>query len=241
MMKSTLIAGLALAAIGLATLACTTETTVLPTNQESPGITVTGAGSAFGAPDVAVLTLGVEAEADSVGEAREQAASAMGAMTDALKEGGVAEKDIQTMRFSVQPRYDFVANRQELRGFVVTNIVTAKIRSIDDTGQLIDAAVEAGGDRARVESLSFTIDEPSALEDEARREAIAEARRKAETLADAAGVELGDARIISEAGGPQPIPFEGRAADLQEEPADTPIEFGELEVRVNVQVVYELR
>jgi hypothetical protein len=166
----------------------------------------------------------------------------MGAMVEALTDGGVDEEDIQTTRFSVQPRYDFIGERQELRGFVVNNITTTKVRSIDDTGALIDAALEAGGDLARVESLSFTIDDPSALEDQARREAVAEARRKAETLAQAGGVELGRPRIISEAGGPMPIPFDARAAvDLaQEAVQETPIELGDLEVQVSVQVVYEL-
>jgi hypothetical protein len=227
-------------ALGLLTLACTSETTVLPPNQEAPGITVSGVGSVFGEPDVAVLSLGVEAEAEGVGEARSQAAEAMEAMLSALKEGGVAEEDIQTTRFSVQPRYDFIDKRQVLRGFVVNNLVTAKIRSIDNTGELIDAALEAGGDLARVQNLQFTIDDPSALEEEARKEAMAEARHKAETLAEAAGVDLGPPRSISESGGPRPIRFEASLAVELLEEAETPIEVGELEVRVQVQVVFGL-
>lgn len=228
-------------ALGLLALACTSETTVLPADQEPPGIAVTGSGSAFGEPDVAVLTLGVEAEAESVGKARSQAAEAMDAVLDALKEGGVADEDIQTTRFSVQPRYDFTGRRQVLRGFAVNNIVTAKIRSIDDTGGLIDAALGAGGDLARIENLRFTIDDPSELEDEARQEAVAEARHKAEALAQAAGVELGPPRTISESR-PAPVPIGfSRAAFEAEQAVETPIELGELEVQVSVQVVYELR
>lgn len=227
--------------LGLLALACTDEITVLSPDQQAPAIDVTGSGTAFAAPDVAVLSLGVEAEAESVGEARAQAAEAMEAMLAALRDGGVADEDIQTTRFSVQPRYERIAMRQVLQGFVVDNIVTAKIRSIDDTGQLIDAALAAGGDLTRIESVRFTIDDPSSLEDEARQEAMAEARRKAETLAQAAGVDLGRPRSISETGGPIPIRFEAAdAAFAQEELAATPIELGELEVRVSVQVVYEL-
>lgn len=231
---------LAAAVLGLLAAACT-ETTVLPPEREEPGITVTGSGSAFGAPDVAVLTLGVEAEAKSVGDARSQAAEAMDGMLRALKDGGVDDKDIQTTRFSVQPVYDYTKERQELRGFLVSNIATVKVREIDKTGELIDAALVAGGDRARVESLQFTIDDPSALEDEARKEAMAEARSKAETLAEAAGVELGPPRSISEGGGPVPIPFErALAAGHAAEEVPTPIELGELEVQVQVSVVYGL-
>jgi uncharacterized protein YggE len=225
-------------AIGLALFACTDETTVLPSEGEPSGVTVSGAGSAFGVPDVAVVTLGVEADAATVEEARGQAAASMEGMIQALKDGGVNEDDIQTTRFSVQPRYDFENDRQVLRGFVVTNIVTAKLREIDKTGDLVDAALQAGGDLARVESLSFTIDDPSTLETEARRLAVDEARQRAETLADAAGAELGRVLSITESGGAVPVPSgEGAARDE----GVTPIEPGELEVQVQVQVVYELK
>lgn len=231
---------LGVAAVALIALACT-ETTVLPPDREPPGVTVSGEGSVFGEPDVARLSLGVDVEASTVGDARARAAEAMNAMLDALKDGGVEEEDIQTTRFTVQPRYDFVDGRRELRGFAVSNVVTAKIRNIDDTGQLIDEALSAGGDLARIESLSFTIDDPSALEDEARRLAVVEARSKAETLADEAGASLGPPRSISETRAPMPITFdEVRALEVAEDLPDTPIQLGELEVRVQVQVVYEL-
>lgn len=243
-MRSKTIGLLVALSLGLLALGCTTNntTTVLPPDQQPPGIAVSGAGSAFGEPDIAVLSLGVEAEATGVAEARSQAAEAMNAMLDALKEGGVASEDIQTTRFSVQPRYDFTDHRQILVGFTVNNMVTAKIRNIDDTGDLIDAAIEAGGDLARINNLRFTIDDPSALEDEARLEAMAEARNKAETLAQAAGVALGAPRSISEGGGPVPIQFDGAAFSrlAADEAGGTSIELGELEVRVNVQVVYGL-
>lgn len=232
---------IAAAALGALALACTDETTVLPPNNESPGVTVSGSGSVFGEPDVALLSLGVEARARSVAEARGQAAEAMDAMLIALKDGGVADEDIQTTRFTVQPEFDFINDRQVLRGFVVTNTVTAKIRTIDNTGQLLDGALEAGGDLARVESLQFTIDDPSPLQDQARREAVEEARAKAETLAEAAGVELGRPRTITESGGPVPIPFETAAFDdTAQELERTPIETGELEVRIDVQIAYDL-
>ena len=243
-MHSKIVGLLAVVGLGLLALGCTTRntTTVLPPGPEPPGIAVSGAGSAFGEPDVAALSLGVEAEATGVAEARSQAAEAMDAMLAALKEGGVASEDIQTTRFSVQPRYDFTERRQILVGFTVNNTVTAKIRSIDDTGELIDAAIEAGGDLARINSLRFTIDDPSALEDEARLEAMSDARSKAETLAQAAGVTLGAPRSISEFAGAVPIQFDGAEFSrlVADQAAATSIELGELEVRVDVQLVYDL-
>src|SRR3990170_909494 len=169
-----------LAALGLFALGCTSETTVLSPDQEAPGISVSGSGSVFGEPDIAVLSLGVSATADSVGAARSQAAEAMDAMLTALKEGGVADDDIQTTRFSVQPLYDYIEGRTVLRGFSVDNIVTAKIHTIDDTGKLIDAALAAGGNLSRIDSIQFTIDDPAALEDQAREKAMGEGEGKAE-------------------------------------------------------------
>jgi len=221
-------------------LACTTETSVLPADQAVPNVSVGGSGSVFGEPDVAVLSLGVESEADTVEAARESAAEAMDAMLAALKDGGVEDEDIQTARFSVQPRFNFQNGRQELLGFVVNNLVTVTIREIDSTGELIDAAIAAGGDLARVENLSFTIDDPAALEAEARTQAVEDARGKAETLAAAAGVELGEALSISESG-PSGIPSINFSRMEAADEAETPIEPGELEVAVNVQIVYELR
>ncbi|MCI0777568.1 MAG: SIMPL domain-containing protein, partial [Chloroflexi bacterium] len=190
-MNSRTLGLIALLAVGLLALACT-ETTLLQSDRDqSPGISVSGTGSVFGEPDVAILTLGVEAQADSVGEARAEAAEAMDAMVTVLKDSGVEDSDIQTSRFSVEPRYNFRDGEQELIGFFVNNLVTVKIRDIDETGTLIDDVVEAGGDLTRVQNLRFTIDDLEELQQEARRLAMENAKSKAETLADAGGVDLG--------------------------------------------------
>jgi len=230
-------------ALALLAFGCTTETSIVSPDQGSPGITVAGSGSVFGQPDIAVVTLGVEAQAATVGEARSQAAERMDAMVQSLKDGGVAEEDIQTTRFSVQPLYDFADGRQVLRGFLVNNVATAKIREIDNTGSLIDGALAGGGDLSRVESLIFTIDDPSALEEEARTKAVQDARARAETLAAAAGLELGDARSIVESRAPVvPLAFDQSFAELpQAGDVASPIELGELEVQVEVQVIYGLK
>lgn len=241
-MSKTIIALIGIMTLGLLAVACGETTTIQPQGEAAPNVSVSGSGSAFGIPDVAVLSLGVQAEAPTVGEARTQAADAMNATLDALKDGGVAEDDIQTTRFSVYPQYDYRNNEPpKLTGFIVENRVTVKIREIDDTGDLIDAAVAAGGDVARVDDLRFTIDDPSALEDEARVLAMDEAKAKADTLANAAGVSLGMPRSISESGGAVPIAFDERAYELSAgDSPSTPIETGELEVRVQVHVVYDL-
>ncbi len=241
-MKTKAFGLIALLAVGLLALACTETTTILPSDRDqSPGISVSGLGSVFGEPDVAILTLGVEAQADSVGEARSNAAEAMDAMIASLKDAGVEDSDIQTSRFSVQPRYNFREGEQELIGFFVENLVTVKIRDIDQTGELIDDVVEAGGDLTRVQNLRFTIDDPEELQQEARRLAMENAKSKAETLAEAGGVELGAPRSISENVTRSPIALDRFAyASLEDSGASTSIEVGELEVQIQVQVVYGL-
>jgi uncharacterized protein YggE len=234
-------AGLLAVVLAFAAAGCSGSTTILDSSQASPGITVTGEGSVFGTPDIAVVTLGAEANAATVSDARSQAGQSMDAMLKALKDGGVAEKDVQTTRFSVQPQYDFTKQQQTIIGFIVSNIATIKIRDIDKTGELIDAAVGAGGDRTRVENLQFTIDDPATLEDQAREKAMAEAKSKADALAKAGGVQLGKPRSITEGGGVTPIAFDQSA--FREAAAGAPstqIQVGQLEVTVQVSVVYGL-
>jgi len=240
-MKTKLLGLIAIAALGMLALACAGKTTVVSTNQETPGVTVSGSGSVFGQPDIAVLSLGVSAEASSVGEARSQAADGMNKMLDAMKQNGIDAKDIQTTRFTVQPMYDYTNGKSVLRGFSVDNTVTAKVRKIDDAGKVIDAALAAGGDLARVDSLQFTIDDPTVLEDQAREKAMTDARHKADALATAGGVKLGLPRTISEVAAPTPINFTGQQFAAAQDSAQTPIQLGQLEVQVNVQVVYELK
>jgi uncharacterized protein YggE len=240
-LKALFLAIIGLALFSLALAGCTTkETTVTPT-APAEGISVSGSGSAFGAPDVAVLQLGVSVLKPSVKQAREQAASAMQDVLESMKDSGIDDKDIQTTYFSVQAEYDYVNDRQELRGFRVTNIVTAKLRDIDKTGDVLDDAIKAGGDLVEVQSVTFTIDDPDELRQEARREAVEDAHQKAETLADLAGVKLGKPLSISESGGPVPIPFRGEAeAAVPALAAPTPIEIGEMEVVIDVQIVYAI-
>lgn len=231
--------GLFAVALALLAAGCSSKTTLVDSNSAAEGITVEGQGSAFGEPDIALLTLGVESSAPTVSDARAQASVSMDAMLAALKQGGVADEDVQTTRFSVQPHYDFTEPRQEITGFTVSNIATVKIRDIDKAGGLIDSAVEAGGNNARVESLSFTIDDPESLESKAREDAMSDAKSKADALAKAGGIDLGEPRSISEDGGVMPVAFDA-AAYQSTESAPTSIEVGELEVQISVSVVYGL-
>lgn len=217
-------------------------TPLLP-SPESRTIHVTGNGSVVGEPDIATLNLGVSAEKASVEEAREAAASAMTSVIDSLKANDVAEKDIQTENFSIYPQYDYTDNGRVLRGYRVSNTVSAKVRELESLSDIIDDAAGAGGDIVVVNSIQFMIEDSTPLQTQARALAVKNAEAKAQTLAEASGVTLGKPITITEmsAGGGPPIAFVESAA-LADESArsSTPIQAGELTVTVNVTMVYEI-
>lgn len=245
--KRLLLAGGAVIAVAatLSFVACGDTTTAQQpngNNNNQQGIKVDGQGMASAQPDIAGLRLGVSVLADSVAEARTQAAESMDAIIQSLRDNGVDEDDIQTQQLQIAPEYDFRDGERLLRGFRVTNIVSAKVRDIDATSQVVDDAVAAGGNDVRIDSIAFTIDDPSQLETEARREAVEDARSRAETLADAAGVSVGDPIAITESISPAPRPvfLERIAADAAQEAPETPIQPGELDVVVNVSVTWSI-
>ena len=210
------------------------------------GLWVTGTGRVTYAPDIVLLRLGLEAEALTVADAQEQARTAMAGVLAVLEANGIAEKDIQTTQFSIQPVYQWIESKrkQELTGYRVSNIVQAKIRQVADAGDVIDAAAEAGGDVVRIQGISFDINDPSPLQDRARGLAVKEAVAKAQQIAGAAGIALGEVIYISETtlSPPTPVPgvmMEARMAGAA--PAPTEILPGEAEVNVRVQMVYSIK
>lgn len=201
---------------------------------------MTGSGSVTGEPDIAALILGVSVEKETVAEAREAAAAGMTAVLDSLKANDTAEEDIQTENFSIRPQYDYTENGRVLRGYRVNNTISAKVRELQRLSDIIDDAAGAGGDIIVVNSVQFMIEDPTALQMEARALAAKDAEAKAQTLADAHGVKLGKPVTITEvtSGGISPTVYaESVAADSLR--ASTPIEAGQLTVTVNITVVYE--
>jgi uncharacterized protein YggE len=211
-------------------------------NSQAQGLSVSGEGRASAAPDMAVLGLGVSAKASTVKAANSKAQEAVSDLLDSLEDNGVQEKDIQTSQFSVYPEYDYRNGEQILTGYRVSHMLQVKVRDIDKAGEVIDDAVEAGGDLLQVQSISFTIDDTTALRSEARAEAVADAQAKAEELATLAGVTLGKPTYITESiSAPYPQPYFDRGGVFaMEEAAATEISPGELEVVVSVHMTYTI-
>lgn len=211
-------------------------------SQQNTGIWVTGEGKVSVIPDVAMLNLGVEAQDKTVARAQQYAVEAMEAVMGELDKHGVAEKDIKTQRFSIYPVRRWDKDREILVGYRVTNMVTVKIRKIDDTGIIIDAVAEVGGDYIRINDISFTVDDPTIYYEEVREKAMEDAEGKAEQLADLSGVSLGKPTYISEGGIYLPVTrdFYQEAGALPAPAPTTPISPGETDIRLSVQVVYSI-
>lgn len=204
-------------------------------------LSVSAEGLSEGRPDMAIINLGVTTEGQTAAAALAENARRMTALTAALRRAGVAERDIQTSNVSVYPQQQYVEGQQpRITGYQANNSVTAKVRRIDTTGRVIDAAVGAGGNT--VNGVSFTYQDPDAQLDAARRDAIAEARRRAELYANALGMRVHRIVAVQEGGGfspPMPVPMMAERMAAQD--ASTPISPGQIETRVSVSVSFELR
>lgn len=206
------------------------------------GVTVVGDGSASGEPDVAVISLGVEALAESVADAREVAARAIAAVVGELREAGVAGDDIRTSSFSINPRYDYRSDRQELLGYRVANTISVTARDLNGVGALIDRAAAAGGDATRIDGVAFRVEDASALERQARINAIEDAKAKAALYAEQLGVALGEVTNVQESDfGVYPV-AESRIQFAAADAASAPTQLfpGEYEVSARVQATFAI-
>jgi uncharacterized protein YggE len=236
-------AALMLLAVASLGIACQGKTAITLTPNDQSGIAVTGTGKVSVTPDVGEIQLGAQVTQPTVQQARDQAAKAMDAIRGALKQQGVEDKDIATSGFYIQPQYNYRPDggAPTISGYMVNNTVTVKVRKVDTLSRVLDAAVTAGGDAVRVNSVQFTVDDPEKYTDEARKAAVENARAHADQLAKAAGVSLGKARSMSESSGSVPRPIAVAApASGKGGAAETAVSPGETSVSVTVSVVYDI-
>jgi uncharacterized protein YggE len=217
-------------------------TTVVTADGATPLNTVTssGAGEALAAPDMAEMYFGVGVLEPDAKAALDGASDVAAAITDAVKGTGIPAEDIQTANVSVYPEYRGGGEKApEISGYRASVQVRVKIRDLEKIGDVIGAASDAGANE--ISGPSFMLDDDVAAQDEAIEDAIADARRRAETMAKAAGKTLGAIISVSEAGASAPpLYYEGAryaAADM----GSVPIEPGQLNVNAGVTVVFELK
>jgi len=202
-----------------------------------PAISVTGEASVSVPPDLAQVDGGVSSDARSAREASEANNAAMGKVLLALKASGIAEKDVQTSRLSLQPQY--APNRpgpSPVVGYRASNRVTIQVRDVTKVADVIDTLVGAGANE--IGGINFMVERASKLLDEARDKAVADARRKAEIYARAVGVTLGAPLSISEDGSPGPIPYRSKMSAMV---ARAPVAQGEETLSVTVHVSWAIK
>ena len=202
-----------------------------------PAISVTGEANLSVPPDQARIDGGVTSDAKTAREASDANNVAMGKVLQALKGAGIEEKDYQTSRLSLQPQY--APNRagpSPITGYRASNRVTVRIRDVTKVANVIDVLVGAGAND--IGGINFMVSQASKLLDEAREKAIADARRKAEIYAKAAGVTLGEPLSISEEGAPTPV-FRGKMTAPMA--AGAPVAQGEETLSVSVNVSWAIK
>lgn len=204
-------------------------------------IVVTGTGRVSVEPDVADLRLGVSVSRLTVAEAREDAAATMASILAAVEAAGVPKKDIRTSLLSVQPRYDYRDGKPpELSGYELANVVEVTVRDLAKLGDVVDGSLRAGA--TSMDSLTFRLADPAPAEREARVLGMANARARADVLAEAAGLSItGVASVVEDGAMPPPRPFEKAERMMMAVDASTPVESGSLEVAVRVTVAYRTR
>ena len=205
-------------------------------------ISVSGTGEVKSKPDMAIISNGVVSEAPTARDALAKNNGAMAAVLEALKKAGIAEQDIQTSNFSVSPQYPaYRPNQHEaphIIGYQVSNQVTARVKDLPKLGAILDALVQVGANQ--INGISFDIDQPKPLQNEARKLAVADARAKAELYAAAAHVALGRVLQISESGeieAPRTHYAMARVAPA----SAVPIASGLETVSANISIVYEIQ
>lgn len=205
-------------------------------------MTLTGTGEVFVAPDMATINLGVSSFHKQASQAMAMNTQSMAKVFNALKGAEIASRDIQTSSLSLNPQWDRRSNsnnQPRIIGYNAQNTVTVRVRDLSKVGPVLDLLTKLGANR--INNISFGIQKPRPHQDEARKRAVKDARIKAELYVQAAGVELGQIISINENGGVQrPQPMARMEMAVMASDA-VPIAEGELGIRSNITIVYELK
>jgi len=227
------------ALVGLAPIGAAQTIPIQP--QQASGISVVGQGIVLAQPNVVRITLGADVFDQSLANAQAEAARRMDAVIARLKADGIAETDIRTVSFNVTPQYDQQANQNQpvLRGYQVQNMVEVKSSNVAGLGALLDDAVSSGA--TRVFGINFESSDVEALKNQARDQAMANARAKADQMARDAGVSIGRPILIEESDTGGVTPLQQNAAPRAAAGPATPIQPGQLQVSTTVRVIWSIQ
>jgi hypothetical protein len=203
------------------------------------GVEIGGVGTATGTPDVLRVTLGVETTAGTVDDALSGTDAAARRVLEALREADVPERDVQTANVSVYPRYG--PEGEAITGYTARHDLSVTLRDVGTAGAVIASVTDAGGDAARIEHVSYALEDDAALQERARAAAFADAERKARQYAALVGRELGEVLSVREnVATPGPLPY-AAADEAAASGGSVRLEPGSTAVTVTAEVRWSLR
>ncbi len=212
---------------------------VVSSNAIAPGIVTTGDATIFVQPDTATISVGTTVQAATAADAQARLAESIARVLEAAKAFGIADGDVETSSYSIQPNYVFDDRAApRIDGYQAQQLVTVTLHDVTRSGAALDALVRDTG--ATNASIGFSLADPKPEQAEARKLAIEDARAKAQSMAAAAGVALG--RVVAISDQSVGMPFQGIARqELQVGAADTQIPTGDLQISVRVQMQFEIQ
>ena len=209
-------------------------------NPLQPHVVTQGESIVFAKPDRAFVTIAAESRSKNSADAQKQNASVMTAVLRQIEQAGVAKDAIRTVGYELQPDYEFVNGRQNVRGYVARNTVEVRLDDIDRIGVVIDAAATGGA--TTITGIRFDVRNRQALERDALRQAVADARARAEAAAAGAGATIDRIVRIEEQVSPEfPRPRQMAAAVMERSAAPTPVEPSTIEIQARVTLTAALR
>jgi uncharacterized protein len=191
-------------------------------------------------PDRAFVTIAAESRSRVSADAQKQNATAMAQVLQKIEQAGVPKDAVRTIAYELQPEFDYANGRQTLRGHVARNTVEVRVDDIDRVGVVIDAA--AAGGATTITGIRFDVRNRAALERDALRQAVADARARADALAAGAGTAIDRIVRIEEVGAPEyPRPMMRMASQAMERDVATPVEPSTIEIHARVTLTASLR
>ena len=211
-----------------------------------PRLTVRGQGTVSVRPDIAIVTMGASVRRETSSEAFDRANELIATLNQVLRSNGVPERDVTTRQFSLSPEFGRPPEGgiPPIVAWRAVNILSIKLRDFSRIGPVIDAAAAVLGNDAQISGISFTVEDTDAITSQARDQAIANARERAQQIAAAAGVRLVRILSITETSAPPPTPVARLAAPAAAGVAASQVAEvapGEQNLIVTVEIVYEIQ
>jgi len=225
--------------VGLVLALCILTMLALPALADDGTLKVTGSAAVSFAPDMATITIGVGIDGDSIAQAGKDAATAIASLVDLFKSHGIADEDIQTANFYMNPRYNYYGETQTVVGYRVEHMLNVNIRDLEKVNTVLDEAMSSGANQ--MYGMNFGSSKQSEAADEALQNAIREGARKAELMAAAAGKTLSNLEEVNEKADGYAAVYVRSNKAMLDSAAGTQVQTGMLEITAVVELVYELR